>query len=95
MALAQDSMRRCCHRRDHGEVCRGIWCSQRCGVRVLGTLPFLLRTLGARTWVPLYSPFLDTTPSAGTGKRVGNRLQSQGGRLFWIQADRLILVLRK
>lgn len=39
MAPAQDSMKGRCHRRGHGEVCRGIWCSQRwCGVRVLGTL---------------------------------------------------------
>lgn len=67
----------------------------RCGVRVLGTLPFLPRAWGTRTWAPLYSSIPNTALSAGTENRAGDRLQSQRGKLFGVLPERLIPALRK
>ena len=86
MALVQDSMKGCCHGRNHGKVCRGIWCSQRYGVRVLGTLPFLPRAWVQRHGLPStpQSPTQLSQQALGIGQETGFRASeanSSGFRL--------------
>lgn len=84
-------MQGCCHRRDHGEVCRHL-VNQRRGVRALGTLPFLPKAWGARTGAPLYFPFPDMLSLQAPVE--GRRQEAAPVRQTQVQVDHLILAMR-